>query len=219
MDFGRSFSYIFDDEEWVSKVLLTAVISMIPLLNLALYGWVIELMRNMLDGYEHPMPAWTNFGDKFKHGLAYLVGALVYNLPIMLVFIPIAIIAAAMDNSAVEAVGAALICVITVGIFVYAIVANAGLYIGMIRYALNPELGVYLAIGQNMRIALRNVSALVTLLLFGLLVGLIFSVFGWIPCLGWLAALALGTPVYSHLAGQAAIQIVGSEKRKRSAEY
>lgn len=217
MDLGRSFSYIFDDEDWISKVLLTAVIGMIPILNLALYGWVIELMRNMLDGYEHPMPAWTDFGEKFKHGLAYLVGGLVYNLPLMLVMIPVAVIASFMENTAMEAVGVALMCVITVGIFVYALVANAGLFIGMIRYALNPELSVFLAIGQNMRIAMRNVATLVTLALFGLLVGLIFSVFGWIPCLGWLAALALGTPVYSHLAGQAAIQIVGSEKRKRSA--
>lgn len=216
MDLGRSFSYIFDDEEWGSKVLLTAVLAMIPILNLAIYGWVVELIRNMLDGYEHPMPDWSNFGEKFQHGLAYLVGSLVYNLPLIIIMFPMMFVAAATENTALEGLGIALMCLLTIGIFFYAIIANAGVFIGMIRYSLNPQMSSYLEIGQNLRIALRHTATLVTLLLFGLLVSIIFSVFGWIPCIGWLAALALGTPVFSHLAGQAAIQIVGSEKRKRA---
>lgn len=217
MDIGRSFSYIFDDEEWGSKVLLTAVLAMIPIVNIALYGWVVELIRNMLDGYEHPMPDWSNFGEKFQAGLAYFVGSLVYNIPIIIVMFPMIFIISVTENTAMEGLGIALMCLLAVGIFVYAIIANAGIFIGMIRYARTPQLSSYLEIGQNLRIALRHVATLATLVLFMLLVGLIFSVFGWIPCLGWLAALALGTPVYSHLAGQAAIQIVGGEKRKRAA--
>ncbi|MBN2470504.1 MAG: DUF4013 domain-containing protein [Anaerolineae bacterium] len=216
MDLGRSFSYIFDDEEWGSKVLMAAVLMLIPIANFAVYGWVVELIRNMLDGYEHPMPDWSNFGDKFQAGLAYFVGSLVYNIPLMVIMIPMMFIAAATENTAMEGLAMALMCLLTAGIFVYAIVANAGVFIGMIRYALNPQLSVYLEIARNLRLALHHVAVLVTLFLFMLLVGLIFSVFGWIPCIGWLAALALGTPVYGHLAGQAAIQIVGQEKRKRA---
>ncbi len=216
MDIGRSFSYIFDDEDWGSKVLMTAVMLLIPIVNIAVYGWVVELIRNMLDGYEYPMPDWNNFGEKFQAGLAYFVGSLVYNIPIIIVMFPTIFIIAATENTAMEGLGIALMCLLTVGIFIYAIIANAGVFIGMIRYARTPELSSYLEIGQNLRIALRHVATLVTLVLFMMLVGVIFSVFGWIPCLGWLAAAALGTPVYSHLAGQAAIQIVGSEKRKRT---
>ncbi len=217
MDLGRSFSYVFDDEEWVSKILLTAVISIIPILNLALYGWVVELMRNMLRGEEHPLPDWSNFEQKFSAGLHYLVGSLVYFLPVFVLMLPMMLFAFMADsNSNLETIGILLSCVISVAVFAYAIVASAGLYMGMVRYALRPELASYLAIRQNLGLALRHAATLATLVLFLALVSLILGVFGWIPCIGWLAALALGTPVVSHLAGQAAIQIVGSEKRKRS---
>ncbi|GAB4575576.1 MAG: hypothetical protein Kow0077_27760 [Anaerolineae bacterium] len=217
MDLTRSFSYIFDDEDWASKVVLMAIISIIPILNLAVYGWLIELMRNMLHGYDTPMPDWSNFGEKFGAGLAYVVAAFIYNLVAIVFMIPIIAVGALTENTAMEALGVALACILSVFIIAYLVVANAGLLIGMIRYALNPVMASYLDIGENLRIALRHAGTLLTMVLFMLLVAIIFSVLGMIPCIGWLIALALGTPVYAHLIGQAAIMIVGREKRKRAA--
>jgi len=215
MDLGRSFSYIFDDEDWVTKVLLTALISVIPILNLALYGWIIELMRNMLDGQENPLPYWDNFGRKFTDGLMFLVASLIYNIFIVLALGAFGVVASLVDPRGAEVILSLLGCVLVVFILGYLVIANAGLFIGMVRYARNPTMAVYLAIGENLRLALANAGTLATLVLFLVIVSLILAVFGWIPCIGWLAALALGTPVYGHLIGQAAILIVGRSKAKR----
>jgi hypothetical protein len=216
VDLGRSFSYVFEDDDWVSKVLLTALISTIPILNIALYGWVIELIRNMLDGYENPMPAWTNFGEKFTDGLAYVVASFVYNLPIIVLSILLAIAASLSESRGAEMVAVSLACLISIVAIAYAIVANAGLFIGMVRYARNPALSAYFAVVENLRLALAHISTLLMLILMIVVVSLIIGVFGWIPCIGWLAVLALGTPVMSHLAGQAAILIVSEHKAKRA---
>ena len=38
MDIGKSFSYPFEDKEWISKLGLGAVITIVPVLNLAWSG-------------------------------------------------------------------------------------------------------------------------------------------------------------------------------------
>ena len=85
MDIVRSFTYIFDDEDWVSKIMVTALISIVPIINFALFGWMIDLIRNMQDGVAHPMPDWSDFGDKFTTGIMYILATLVYNLPMVAV--------------------------------------------------------------------------------------------------------------------------------------
>lgn len=214
MDLGRSFSYIFDDEDWVTKVLLTALISVIPILNLAIYGWIIELMRNMLDGRENPLPYWDNFGQKFTDGLMFLLASLIYNVLIVLLACVLGVMGSLMDGRGAEVILSLAACIMVVFALIYALVANAGLFIGMVRYTRNPTFSVYLAIGENLRLALANAGTLAMLVLFSVVVSLILAVFGWIPCIGWLAALALGTPVYGHLLGQAAILIVEQSKFK-----
>jgi hypothetical protein len=84
MDFGRAFGYIFEDREWTPKVVLLAIVSMIPLLNLAVIGWTVDLIDGMLDGYDQPLPGWENFGEKFGAGLSYSIAAILYNLPLIL---------------------------------------------------------------------------------------------------------------------------------------
>ncbi len=217
MDLGRSFSYIFDDEDWVTKVLLTALISVIPILNLAIYGWIIALIRNMLDGQENPLPYWDDFGQKFTDGLIVLVASLIYNIVIVLMACVFGVVGSLLDPRGAEVLLSLVACVMGVFVLVYAVVANAALFIGMVRYARNPTMAVYLAIGENLRLALANVGTLAMLVVFLVVVSLILAVFGWIPCIGWLAALALGTPVYGHLLGQAAILIAGRSKVKRAA--
>jgi len=60
----------------------------IPVLPaLVVYGYLIQIMRDVIDGQPASLPEWTDWGALFIDGLkAFLVG-LVYMLPALLVFV------------------------------------------------------------------------------------------------------------------------------------
>jgi hypothetical protein len=48
MEFGRAFSYAFEDSEWIKKVGIAALVFLIPLLGLIiLMGWSLEIIRRV----------------------------------------------------------------------------------------------------------------------------------------------------------------------------
>jgi hypothetical protein len=87
MDIGRSFSYVTEDQEWVRKVLIGALISLIPIIGqFYLMGFAIEVLRNILQGRETPLPEPTDdFGDKLVKGILIWVIAFIYFLPLTIV--------------------------------------------------------------------------------------------------------------------------------------
>lgn len=91
MDIGKSFSYIAEDKNWVEKLGVGAVISMIPIVNFAAFGYQVKIARNVWRGEERPLPAWNEFGKLFVDGLRIVGAMLVYMLPIILVYSVLAI--------------------------------------------------------------------------------------------------------------------------------
>lgn len=113
MDYGKSFTYIFEDEKWVSKFLVGVLITLVPIVNFATYGYMIQLLKNVRDGEEYPMPEWDEFGKFFVDGLKFLAGFLVYMIPVFLLSFIIMVFAIAMDatGSSGDAFGVAMMLV------------------------------------------------------------------------------------------------------------
>ncbi len=113
MDYGKSFTYIFEDEKWVSKFLVGVLITLVPIVNFATYGYMIQLLKNVRDGEEYPMPEWDEFGKFFVDGLKFLAGFLVYMIPVFLLSFVIMVFAIAMDatGSSGDAFGVAMMLV------------------------------------------------------------------------------------------------------------
>ncbi len=210
MDLARAFTYIFDDEQWVGKIAMLAIVSLIPILSFATFGWLVALIRNMLDGYPYPLPDWDDFGQKFIDGLLIFLVTLIYSIPLFPLILLGPLADTFVNTQGGEFVVFTLVCFISLFVLAYALLISALLFIGMIRYAQVRDFNVYLQIGQNLRIAMNNIGTLAVLALMEVIAGVIFALFGWIPCIGWIVALALGVPVYGHLQGQAARQIMGA---------
>jgi hypothetical protein len=84
-DFGRPFTFLFEDPEWVQKVLLGGVFILASVVIVGIffvYGYVARLVRNVIEGAQYPMPAWDDLGEYFVEGLRLFAVALVYILPI-----------------------------------------------------------------------------------------------------------------------------------------
>ncbi len=84
MDIGSSFTFMFQDRDWLKKILIGGVISLIPIVNFAAMGYIVQLIRNVRDGEMLPLPEWDQFGECFVSGLYLFLVYVVYSLPIIL---------------------------------------------------------------------------------------------------------------------------------------
>lgn len=207
MDIARAFTYVTDDENWQNKVIITLILGLIPILNLAVIGWMMDLIRNMLDGYENPMPDWDNLGsqigDRLVAGLMTAIAGVVYLLPLIAFAICFGIVLAATDSGFFS--------------FIFSIISIAygalvwmPLSIGMMRYSRTRNFSHYMDFSRNINLAREHLSTLIVLAVFVFVVGIILGVIGNIPCVGWLVALlsvGINAIITGHLTGQAAVQI------------
>src|SRR3954468_17915765 len=82
MDIGKAFGFVFEDEEWVSKVLIGGLIFLIPIIGqIAVIGYSLKVAQNVMQGNPRPLPTWSEFGDHLMRGLYAFVIQLVYALP------------------------------------------------------------------------------------------------------------------------------------------
>lgn len=86
MDVGKAFSYITEDENWVSKLGVGVVLGMIPFVNLALFGYHFQIARNVWHGEKRPLPTWNDFGKFFVDGLRLFAAMIIYMLPVFIVY-------------------------------------------------------------------------------------------------------------------------------------
>jgi len=104
MDFGLAFSFPFQDEEWVKKIVLTAVISLIPIIGqFAILGWLVELARRVIRGDAEPLPDWADFGGILVLGLKMFAIGFIYAIPLMFIAFPMAIFDALIDSDSAVA--------------------------------------------------------------------------------------------------------------------
>ena len=83
MDIGSSFTYMFEDESWIKKILIGGIVSLVPIVNFAAMGYVVEVIRNVRDGRPTPLPEWDQFGQMWMSGLWLAIIGLVYFIPVL----------------------------------------------------------------------------------------------------------------------------------------
>jgi hypothetical protein len=85
LDIGKSFTYMFEDESWIMKIVIGGILLFIPIINFMVLGYILEALKRVADGMDIPLPEWDDFGGKFVKGLMLFIIALVYTIPIWLV--------------------------------------------------------------------------------------------------------------------------------------
>jgi hypothetical protein len=80
MDVRQALTFIFKDEEWIKKVLLGIVISLVPIFGqFALMGYMLVIIRNVKSGDPRPLPDWSEAVQYFVEGLKMWVVNMVYS--------------------------------------------------------------------------------------------------------------------------------------------
>lgn len=228
MDIGKSFSFPFEDNQWISKFGLGGLITMIPIVNFAWTGYMVELLRNVINGVSQPLPNWDDFGKKFMDGLLLTVAGLVYALPVLIVIcLPMgfmivpAILSGNRDlqgiaNAIAGAGGLLFTCLLCV-FMIYGLVLSVIYPAILIIFAREGTLASCFKFRAVFDLINKNMSPFLTAwgvsiaAGFGisLVSGIIQAMLSVIPCLGWIVAFVLtiatviySSTVYAHLFGQ-----------------
>ena len=211
MDFGLSFSFPFQDEDWIKKIVLTAVISIIPLIGqFALMGWMVELTRRVIRGDAEPLPDWADFGGILVLGLKMFVIGFVYSLPLILIVLPMGIFSSFIDNDSAAAIYSFVMMCFSCFAMIY------GLALAFFFPAAVGELAVTDNLGEainptNIIAHIRAAPNAYLLAFLGTIVAGFLAGFGIILCfIGIIFTAVYAYAVQGHLYGQAYIEATKS---------
>ena len=228
MDIEKSFTFPFEDKEWTSKLGLGAVISVVPILNFAWSGYMVGIIRNVMNNASEPLPTWDDLGKRFMDGLIIIAASLIYALPMILfVCLPLSVIAFSgilSGNSNTEDIartiagaGGVLFTCFLCMFGIYGLALSFIHPIVLVMFAREGTFASCFKLREAFDLISRNMApffaawglSLVAGLGVGFAIGIINMVVGWIPLLGWIVGTALGllsgvyiTSVYAHLFGQ-----------------
>jgi Protein of unknown function (DUF4013) len=222
MDFGKSFVFMFQDPNWFRKLLIGTLlvlaailfswllVGLVPLI--IVLGWAQVTLRNVLDGQEHPMPEWEDWGDFLVRGLKLGVAMLIWLLPIFILILPMILGSALLQNqnNAGAAGGVLIACasclMLLWGIFVALI--SPAIYV---RLAAFDRFSAAFEVGELWAFTRDNIGNVILAILLLLLVSWIavpiIGLLGVIVCVvGLLVSLPFAslwqTLVTAHLYGQ-----------------
>lgn len=86
MDYGLAFKYVFNDRKSVQKLLLGGLIALVPILNFVIGGYLLQVIRNIRDKMDFPLPEWgEEFGSKWVKGLLLYLILLIYMIPLIII--------------------------------------------------------------------------------------------------------------------------------------
>lgn len=209
MDAGKAIRFVFEDDQWVSKILLGSVISLIPFFGgIALAGYAIAVLRNVRAGSSRPLPTWDRLGEYFVDGLLFFVALLVYSIPLLILICPLSLVwllpAIAEDSQDLTAVLTGIAGVVSAGLGCLALLYALFLWVLapvlQIRYAEARELAACFRFGDVFRFLFENLGKIIIAQIIvwaaGLVVTTLLSVvigaLGVIPICGWILASVLG---------------------------
>ena len=222
MDIGKSVTYIFEDPNWLSKVLIGTVILLVSIpLTVVLVGFLgvaivggygLDVLKNVRQRSPQPLPEWRDrWGEWLVLGLKLLIALFIWSLPTVLLSVPLSIGSALIDSQDAEFIGVALTlffsCLSLLWTLVVILVSPA-IYI---RLAETERLGSTLEFGKILDFTREHIGdvliAAIVYMLLSLAVTVVASVVGALLCLVGLiftipAGSFINTLIQSHLYGQ-----------------
>lgn len=225
MNITRAFSILFEDRDWLNKLVITAIVTLMtalltPLLvGLAgwalLLGYMIDIIRNMRAGSLTPLPRWDDFGRFLSNGIPVLIAFIVYSLPTALLGCCSWFLLQSSGGTSLVGGSVALGvgCCLFPMLLAYNIITQPMLALGMGRYSEDPRTEVFFDFNGLFELLRTHTDAVLQWLLAVVIADLIFAVCAVIPCLGWVAGLALLVPVQGILTGQFAARVLGGKPK------
>ncbi len=193
---GDSFEYAKEAvvgkwNQWIMLIIATI------LLGIPLAGYSLKVLRG-----EKPAPEVTDWGTLFIDGIKYIIVALIYAIPLIIVFGILMVVGfgAAMTGDATAIMASAGIMLIgMLVILVLAIIIAVFEIIGVVRFARTGSIGEAFNFGEILATINKigwvpYIIAIVVLIVVAIIYAIIVAVIQMIPILGILIYLCLIAP-------------------------
>lgn len=208
MDVGRSFTFTFEDQNWIVKILIggLAVLFSFLLIPIPLItGYQLAVIRNTANGADLPLPEWDNIGKYFSDGIQVIIGGIVYYLPVIvlscLVFGLTALAADSRGNveGALGVVVTCLNCILSILSLALGLILPAAI----LRFAATGRLAAMFEFGEVWNFIRNNLGNYIVAVLLGWVASVVAFIVGLIPCgIGIPWTTWWSTLVQGHLLGQ-----------------
>ncbi len=205
MDFGKAFSFVFEDEDWIKKIGVGGLISLIPVIGIFLVlGWGVEVTKRVIRDDAEVLPDWSDFGGYLTRGFLVFLVALVFMLPVILIQVcsSLPFLFESADDTLLTIFTIVTVCFGCLTTL-YSIAAYLVLPAAIANYAATDEIGAAFKLGEIFKMVRDNIGTYAMVLLGGIVAGLVASL-GTIACLiGVLFTSVYSFAVNGHLWGQA----------------
>ena len=206
MDFGKAFSYVFEDQDWIKKVGISALIMLIPIVGqIVVGGWALEITRRVIRRDPEPLPDWSEFGDFAIKGLKVMVIGIAYALPLILLSICGQVPYFFVDSMGSDAETFVMFLSICIGCFsmIYGIFLGFVLPAALGNFAATEELSAAFRFGEVFGL-LRAAPMAYLMVLVGAFVAGLVAMLGMVACfIGLFVTIPYSYAVNAHLQGQA----------------
>jgi predicted PurR-regulated permease PerM len=211
MDFSTPFSYPFKDPDWLKKIAIAGLVSLIPIVGwLYLFGWGLEITRQIIKDEAVVIPG-TEFGKFVTRGLKAWVVGIVYAIPSVILQIPntitnIAAQTASNDDGSGAVLGGLAIVTICTSILsaIYSLVLAfiyPAVYANFVAH--DDEIGAGLRFAEIFGL-IKKVPMAYLLALIGTIIASVISGLGLIACIiGVIFTIAYSILIMFHFYGQA----------------
>jgi hypothetical protein len=234
MQIRLALTYFFDDRRFLHKVALGPFLVLVPILNFAVIGYMLQTARHVADDREEPLSDWHDLSNLFLDGLRPALACYLYLSP-FLAFVCLAMalpllflfVGVTEETFIRWALTSVVIYAAAFSIALPFLIAFGLVYPGMmVQYLAEGTFAACFRIRAITRFALDNLSDYLTawgvMQALGVVLGVLIApatLLAFVPCLGPImlvtveAILAfLLIPVMAHLIGQ----LVRQDRARRS---
>ncbi|MCX7670703.1 MAG: DUF4013 domain-containing protein [Anaerolineae bacterium] len=191
MDFGKAFTFMFEDPDWVRKLGIGTVVGAVAILlspvliglvpMIMILGYCLDVLRNVADGQTYPLPEWEDWSGFLTRGFKLLVAFFVWSLPIILISIPMIIGAALVgdQSSGANAVFGTLFIICSSCLMVlwglFELLISPAIYI---RLAVTDRLASAFEVSRLWELTRDNLGNVIIAILLLIVAGIIAGIVG-----------------------------------------
>lgn len=208
MDIEHSLKFIWEDEEWIKKILIAVVLMITGIGSLAVTGYLAELARRSAHNEKQLLPEWEDIGRYFMLGLKYMAIAFVWSLPVIFLIVTISLLsifAFSQDDPGVIAgvITVFSICIYTF-IFFYILLLTMLMMPLWVQLAEDTPFSDLISPASTWKLLRANLAGYMVVMLITWLAAIVASLAGAFLCgVGVLFTAVISQLFFAHLVGQA----------------
>ena len=205
VNFGKSLTFIFDDERWFDKLIIPLLVSLIPIIGqLVMLGYILRTINNVHENEVNPLPTF-DFGQDLSRGFRYTLINVVYSLPAFLLGLLLMLPINMLNNNSTgtEVFGILLILLLAILIIVYALALFLIQPIAMANFAVKNTFASGFEFGNFFKRLRRDFKAWLLVYAGSILAGLIAPLGSIVFFIGVVVTTFYGQLIVAHLCGQA----------------